>query len=198
MTDDVTYIDGEPLFTLRYIVDSSECEMFYSRAIKEKWKNQVLFYLSDLVGADRVSTMRGADPQLLTKPTKKGTEMKEGSRFKDALMTTTTSTVSAAKLGAKLEIGNAAITAITKSIKPTLPLMVRGYADTTFGKVVIAGAIGNALALLAPENKRAAALSDALITSSVVKLTSEIDLAAKLEALLNEIDLSALMDGEEK
>ena len=60
----------------------------------------------------------------------------------------------AAKLAAQLTAGNVLNTRVVKLIKPQLPVLARGYAETELGKAVAANVTAAAIIHFFPTNKK--------------------------------------------
>ena len=102
----------------------------------------------------------------------------------------------AAKLAAKITVGNILNENVSKLIAPKLPMMVRGYADTPLGKAVIANAVSAALIHFAPTNKNAQIAAEAMINSAMLEFAASFNIEAMINELIAGVDLSALSTNE--
>lgn len=111
-------------------------------------------------------------------PTKRDT-------MKDKIIETNTQ---AAQVAARIAAGRALNTAIAAKLTPQLPLMVRGYADTTIGRLVMAN-LAAALLKAYSEDERAHYAAEAMVESAMVKVTDEFDIEGLVKDLLDQVKL---------
>ena len=90
----------------------------------------------------------------------------------------------AIKLSAGLTAGNIINRQIVKVVRPKLPAMIRGYADSEFGEAVIANAVAAAIITMLPENKRATTAAKCMIEAASVKFVGSFNLEQMLEDAL--------------
>lgn len=100
-------------------------------------------------------------------------------------------------LAAKLEVGKVATAQLRKVVKPKLPMMVRGYADSPLFDIVLANAVGVALREYASENKKAQIVSEAMIQSAAVEMMSSFDLNGMIDEMLENVDVSKIVKLED-
>jgi len=128
------------------------------------------------------------------------TEIKKqkGNKMTNKLSTIATTTMDvnkeAIKLAAKLEVGKVATAQLKKVVKPKLPMMVRGYADSPLFDIVLANAVGIALREYAPGNEKAQIVSEAMIQSAAVELMTSFNINDMVNDMLENIDVSKLTD----
>ena len=77
-------------------------------------------------------------------------------------------------------------------VKPKLPVMVRGYADTELGEFVIANMIAAAIIKFGYTNEKLLMLADAGVTAANDKLLGSFNLEAMVNDLVDGIDVSGL------
>ncbi|ATN93422.1 hypothetical protein [Pseudoalteromonas phage J2-1_QLiu-2017] len=117
--------------------------------------------------------------------------------------------VEGAKQGAKIKVAEDANAVLMKLVKPQLPMMVRGYADTPLGKVVLANLVVMAVSQFASNNKKAEVISQAMIDVAYADLFRGIDIQGMIEEIVGQFkgdNIKALMkeagvedvDGEQK
>lgn len=94
------------------------------------------------------------------------------------------SNFSAAKTAAVMEAGRIANVEITKVLAKRLPMMVKGYADTPAGRLVVANLAGVALQQLRPDDARLKALVDAMQVQAYQELLQTIDIEGFIDGLL--------------
>lgn len=109
---------------------------------------------------------------------------------------------SAAQTGAIMEAGRIANSQVAKLAAKQLPLMVRGYADTAIGKVIIANLAAQGAAYFRPEDARLAALTSAMMVQAFQVLMQTVDIEGFVDELLDSKDIKRAMsklseDGEE-
>lgn len=94
------------------------------------------------------------------------------------------SNFSAAKTAAVMEAGRIANVEITKVLAKRLPMMVKGYADTPAGRLVVANLAGVALQQFRPDDARLRALVDAMQVQAYQELLQTIDIEGFIDGLL--------------
>lgn len=94
------------------------------------------------------------------------------------------SNFSAAKTAAVMEAGRIANVEITKVLAKRLPMMVKGYADTPAGRLVVANLAGVALQQFRPDDARLKALVDAMQVQAYQELLQTIDIEGFIDGLL--------------
>lgn len=99
---------------------------------------------------------------------------------------------SAAITTAKITVGKAAMKQVTKLVSPKLPMMVRGYADTPVGRLLIANIFSFAVANYMANNKKAAIVADAMLEGAMMETMSSLNLEEMLEDLLDKVNISKL------
>lgn len=108
---------------------------------------------------------------------------------------------SAAQTGAIMEAGRIANSQVAKLAAKQLPMMVRGYADTAIGKVIIANLAAQGAAYFRPEDARLAALTSAMMVQAFQVLMQTVDIEGFVDELLDSKDIKRAMsklsdDGE--
>ena len=93
---------------------------------------------------------------------------------------------------AKLIAGKIINQRVVKLIRPQLPMMARGYADSALGEAVIANAVAAAIVHIAPNNEKAVLASQAMIDAAMLEFMSSFNLDEKIDDLLKGIDIKAL------
>ena len=98
----------------------------------------------------------------------------------------------AAKLAAQLTAGNVLNERVVKLVKPQLPVLARGYADTELGKAVAANVAAAALIHFFPTNKKAVMAAEAMIASAMANFVASFDIEGTVNELLDGINLPDL------
>ena len=130
------------------------------------------------------------DTKINTKTQKEGKEMT--SKITNIASTTMDINKDAVKLAAKLEVGKVATAQLKKIVKPKLPMMVRGYADSPLFDIVLANAVGIALREYAQGNEKAQIVSEAMIQSAAVEMVSSFNINDMVNEMLENIDVSKI------
>lgn len=99
---------------------------------------------------------------------------------------------SAAISAARITGGKIAIKNITKLIAPKLPILMRGYADTAVGQLVIANVFKFAIENYAPQNKNAVLVADAMLEGSMIAVLEGFNVEQLIESVLKGVNLDAL------
>lgn len=124
------------------------------------------------------------DPKQIFSPTKEETMM-------DKIVNTNKQM---AKSAAYLEAGRIANKAATKAIASRAPLMVRGYVETAFGKLVIANLAAIAADKVRPGDARLAKLANAMITEAYQEVYQEFDIEKMLMGMLENETVKAALN----
>lgn len=103
----------------------------------------------------------------------------------------------AAKLAAQLTAGNVLNTRVVKLIKPQLPVLARGYAETELGKAVAANVTAAAIIHFFPTNKKAVMAAEAMITAAMANFVASFDIEGMVNELVDGINLPDLNGSEE-
>lgn len=117
------------------------------------------------------------------------TKVKQKVKNKNMVTRTMDSNVDAAKVAATITAGKTINKVVFKKIKGKLPVLVRGYADTALGTVVLANVMDFMVKQFAADNTKAAFAADAMMQAAMVELMAEFDFAAMLEEILSSVSL---------
>lgn len=118
------------------------------------------------------------------KQTQKGKTMKE--KIVD-------SNKAAALTAGKITFGKAAIKAAQKAIKPTVPMMVRGYIEHPGVGIIIANAFNFAVQSKFPDNKKAVLMAESMMEASMVLTAEHFDLDGMIEDFMDSVKLPAVL-----
>lgn len=100
---------------------------------------------------------------------------------------------SAIKSAGYLEAGRMANTQVAKLAAKKLPMMLRGYADTAVGRLVIANLAQMAAAQFKPNNQKLAKITEAMVVESYTQVIQEFDLDGMMEELLKSAPMTKAM-----
>ena len=100
----------------------------------------------------------------------------------------------ALKQAARLEAGSIAIKQLTKVVKPTLPMLVRGYADHPFAGVVLANLFSYAVNNFASDNEKAVVIADAMLEGAMVDAVKGFNINDMINEVTKGIDVKKLTD----
>lgn len=103
----------------------------------------------------------------------------------------------AAKLAAQLTAGNVLNERVVKLVKPQLPMLARGYAETELGKAVAANVAAAALIHFFPTNRKAVMAAEAMIASAMANFVASFDIEGTVNELLDGINLPDLTGATE-
>lgn len=100
---------------------------------------------------------------------------------------------------AKIEAGSIATKRIIDLIKPKLPIMARGYADTAVARVVVANLFSLAVQQYASENKKAEVIADAMMQGAMVEFVKSFNIEQIIEQVTKGVDFTKITgaDSEE-
>lgn len=124
-----------------------------------------------------------------SKPEKESNTMSNNKSLTTAAMAANKSAI---KTAAVIAVGQAGNATAKKAIVPVLPMMVRGYADSMFGDVIIANMVNLAVTQFAPDNEKAIAVSQAMIDASMLEVLGKIDIPNLIDKLTAGIDTNKL------
>jgi hypothetical protein len=119
--------------------------------------------------------------------------------FKQTTGAVVTTNKESAILAAKLTAGNILNERVVKLVKPQLPVLARGYADTEIGKAVAANVTAAALIHFFPTNQKAVAAAECMIQAAMAGFVASFDIEGTVNELLDGInipELAAVVEGE--
>ena len=96
----------------------------------------------------------------------------------------------AAKMAAKIVAGNTLNTAVMEKVMPQLPMLVRGYAGTPLGNVVIANLVSFGVSNFMEGNDKAEWVADAMMVAAMTKALGSFN----LEKILKDVIATAGVD----
>ena len=99
--------------------------------------------------------------------------------------------VSAGKVAASITAGKTLNNILIDKIKPQLPLMLKGYADTPLGTVVVANIADVAVKQFMPYNKKANLATKAMMEAAMVDMLASFDLEKMVNEVINSVELPA-------
>lgn len=107
------------------------------------------------------------------------------SKISQAVATNKQAAVSAAVL----ETGRVANNTAVKLIKPKLPMVARGYADTPFGKLAIANATLMAVNQFKPDSEVLQRIANGMVVAAYQEIIQSFDIESMLESLVSDTKL---------
>lgn len=113
--------------------------------------------------------------------------MNTTSKISKAVATNKQAAVSAAVL----ETGRMANNAALKLIKPRLPLVARGYADSGFGKLAIANATLMAVNQFRPESQALQRVANAMVVAAYQEVIQSFNIEEMLDTLCADSKLAS-------
>lgn len=122
----------------------------------------------------------------------KQTKTKKETKLMSNLKEQGTKNKEAAILAARITAGKAINKKVIKMVKPKLPMMARGYADSPFASVVLANIVGMAIKQYAPDNKRAEQIADLMLEASAFQAIEGFDVEGMIDDLLKGVKLPKL------
>jgi len=119
-------------------------------------------------------------------------------KSKDMVKRTVDANAEASKVAAEIATGRTVTSVVAKQLRnrKVLPLMVRGYADTAIGTVVIANLVGFAVKQFAAENAKFNYVSNEMMQAAMVDLLSEFDFEAIMNDVLSNVSLGDIAEQE--
>lgn len=134
------------------------------------------------------------------------TETKQTKGKEDKIMANNVKTTAVAVAGknktaaiavARMTAGKVAMEQVTKVIKPKLPMMARGYAETPLGKLVMANLFNFAITQYLPENKKAIMVADVMLEGAMLEAMSSLNIEEQLNNILDSVDVSKIAGSKE-
>lgn len=98
----------------------------------------------------------------------------------------------AAKVAARLTVGNILNDRAAALITPKLPMMARGYAQTEIGKAVIANVVAGAVVHFLPTNDKAVLASQAMVHSAMANFIGSFNIEDLVNEFFEGINIDAL------
>ena len=117
-----------------------------------------------------------------TNPTKE-------SKMKQVLSQQLEANKDSATLAARITAGKAINKRVMKLVKPKLPMMVRGYADSPIASVVLANIVGLAMKQYMPQSSKAQLVASMMLDASALQAIESFDLESILESVLEGVKL---------
>jgi len=130
--------------------------------------------------------------------TKTETETKEEPKMNNTLEKMIEMNKDSAVRSAKVEMGKSANRLVLKKVKPNLPMMMRGYAESPLAEAVIGNIVAGLLVQFAGNNKKAIVLSEAMVAAGAQVAIESFDIPNLINELLNNVDMSGLATDEEE
>jgi len=130
-----------------------------------------------------------------TKHTKHTKHTKEATMSNKLSLTTIAASNKDAMLTAsKITAGKVANNKIAKLLKPKLPMILRGYADSELFKVVIANVVSAAIQQYLPENAKALAVAECMMQAGAVQVMDSFDIEGMLDGFLDTVKVPGFDD----
>lgn len=98
---------------------------------------------------------------------------------------------------AKLEAGRIAIKQVSRVVTPKLPMMIRGYADSEIGRLVMANLFNFAVTQFAANNQNAQLVADAMLEGAMLEMLQKFNFEEMINEVVNKVDISKLTSSEE-
>lgn len=101
---------------------------------------------------------------------------------------------------AYMEAGRIANNQISKALSKKLPMLLRGYVDTCYGKLIISNIANIAIEKFRPEDAKLQTLSKAMMVQAYQDVLREFDIESMIEELLEnpQIKRATKMLGEQE
>lgn len=97
--------------------------------------------------------------------------------------------VDAAKVAASITAGKTLNKVVADKVTPQLPMLVRGYANTALGRVVIANIADFAVKQFLPTNEKAQIASKAMMEAAMVELLESFDFESIVNDIVSSVEL---------
>lgn len=147
-------------------------------------------YEDDSMGAPTKDLDSFAKPQ---SPLPKRSNPEMASKLETAVTNITVLNKNAAVRAAYLEAGNLANKQLSKASAKALPVVLRGYANTALGRIVIANIATMALQHLRPGNDQLTKLGEAMTIAAYQELIQQFDIDGMIEEFLSSKDVKAAL-----
>jgi hypothetical protein len=107
---------------------------------------------------------------------------------------TTDANMNAAKVAATITAGKTLNAIVAQKVTPKLPFGVKGYADTVFGRVVIANIADFVVKQFMGNNYKANMATEAMMQAAMLELADSFDLEGIVADLVDSVNLEAVAD----
>lgn len=125
--------------------------------------------------------------ELINQPTQSNTTGTIMASVQNTASKTIDANKSAAKLGLQVGVGKAANKVAVDLVKGQLPMMVRGYAETPFGKLVMANIAQVAVHQFANSNAKAVIVADSMVQAAMLDIVGMIDVEGLIDGLMEKL-----------
>lgn len=105
--------------------------------------------------------------------------------FKEVSQAVSNANFDAAKTAAVLSAASIANRQIAKMVAAKAPLMVRGYVETTFGKLILANIAAQGLLYARPNDPKINTIAEAMMVTAYQDVISEFDIDGMIDDFLN-------------
>lgn len=180
----------------------------YGEVVEQNWDGyeySILLYGADgnrlISEFDTLS--RNYNGEWVIYPTRinlKENETKSETKREEKTMTKLTSVIDKNKAAliqaGKIEAGSIVMKRISKLVTPQLPFMVRAYADTPAGRLVMANIFNFAVTQYAGNNKNAVLLADAALQGSMVEMLQSFNFNDLIDKVIEGVDTSKLVSSD--
>jgi hypothetical protein len=105
--------------------------------------------------------------------------------LKEASQAVANSNFDAAKTAAVLSAASVANRQIAKLVASKAPLIMRGYVDTTFGKLILANIAAQGLLYARPNDPKINTIAEAMMVTAYQDVISDFDIDGMIDDFLN-------------
>lgn len=122
---------------------------------------------------------------------KQGNKIKQPgeSKMKSNMNEIMSANTNAAQVAAQITAGKTINKAVVAKIKPQLPMMVRGYADSALAPVIAANLISFAVTSFASDNNKAVWVADAMMVAAMSEFMENFNVDKMLAEVLATVDV---------
>lgn len=114
----------------------------------------------------------------------------EKSKMSNKMKETLNDNEVSARVAARITAGKTINAAVLEKLKPQLPLMVRGYADTAFAPIVIANLVNFAVSSFAADNDKAVWAANAMMDAAMTEFMASFNIEKILKEVLSSVDVT--------
>lgn len=177
--------DGTFKYRKVFEVDIRNETVYNTYGFRTRWDNVIPYDGSD------VSYVKNTLNEFISKFNFE--KQKEGSKMNIKNNSTVSKMIEVNKASAinagKIELGKSANRLVLNKVKPQLPMMVRGYADSPIAELVIGNIVAGLLIQFAGDNKKAQILSDAMIAAGAQVAIESFDIPNLVKELLDNVTI---------
>lgn len=184
--------DKQKFANVKWLINKYGIDMLKEIALEDDFDKYIstehyasgLIDISDNITTDDKPNLRKYSGGLIFTDSTVATNLnKEENKMSEKVKDLIEDNADAAKVAAKIVAGDTLNSALMEKVVPQLPLLVRGYASTPLGKIVLANLVNFGVDNFMQDNPKAAWVADAMMVAAMTDALSSFN----LEKILKEV-----------